>query len=102
MKKDVTEPRTFCDVCEQPAYTQCLVCDKDLCHKHRLELTIYLERQDRAFRASLCPHDARLLLPALEVFLGKSTTWQKARQNAEFNEARLKDILEFLAQPAGV
>jgi len=96
VKKDVTEPRTFCDYCEEPAYTQCLVCGKDLCSKHRLELVIYLNRQDQCFRASLCREDAQPLLPILESYQQKSDTWRKAGHNPEFNEARLAEMLDFM------
>jgi len=96
MKKDVTETKVFCDYCEEPGYTKCLMCDKDLCPNHRLELLIYLERQNYPFRASLCPVDAQPLLPLLESWKAKSTTWEKAGQNPEFNEARLAEILDFL------
>lgn len=65
MKKSVTEQKTFCDFCDQPGWAQCLICDKDLCRNHRLELSIYLDRQDHSFRASLCPVHARPLLDLL-------------------------------------
>ena len=97
-KRDVTETKTFCDFCEEPGYCQCLICEKDLCSHHRLELLIYLDRQDRAFRASLCPVDGNILLPILNSFQGKSDTWQKAGHNPEFNEARLAEVIEFLKQ----
>ena len=96
MKKDVTETRTFCDFCDEPAYTECMVCGRDLCSHHRLELVIYLDRQDRSFRASLCRQDAQPLRSFLESLAGKNTSWQKAGQNPEFNEQRLADILLFL------
>lgn len=98
MKKPVTEERVFCDYCEEPGYTKCLMCDKDLCSKHRLELVIYVDRQDRCFRASMCLVDAQPLLPILEIFQGRSTDWRKAGHNPEFNEARLEEILNFLKQ----
>ena len=72
MKKDVTETRTFCDFCEEPGYTQCILCDKDLCPKHRIEVVIYLDRQDWSFRASLCQEDAQPLVPFLERLKGKN------------------------------
>ena len=97
MKKDVTETRTFCDYCEQLGYTECMVCEKDLCHEHRVELVVYLDRQDRAFRASLCPEDAVPLGVVLKMLQGKSTSWKKAGHNPEFNEARLIEIIQFLA-----
>ena len=96
MKKDVTETREFCDFCEEPAGDQCLVCRKDLCRKHRLVLEMYLERRDQVFRAALCLDDGLPLLPILNVFLGKGTTWEQAGHNPEFNEARLREIREFL------
>ncbi len=96
MKKPVVEERTFCDFCEELGYTECLLCEKDLCSKHRLEVVIYLDRQDYPFRASLCPADGNILLPILNKFQGKSTSWQKVGQSPEFNEARLGEILEFL------
>lgn len=96
MKKPVTETRVFCDYCDEPGYTQCLVCGKDLCSKHRLELVIYLERQDRHFRASLCSEDAQPLMPFLEGLAGKGDSERKSGQNPEYNEARLQDILKFL------
>jgi len=97
MKKDVTEARTFCDFCDKPGYTECMVCGKDLCSEHRVELVVYLDRQDRDFRASLCQKDAQPLVPFLEMLKGKSTSWRKAGQNPEFNEARLDEILKFLS-----
>ncbi len=96
MKKPVTEDRVFCDLCNEPGYTQCMVCGKDLCSKHRVELIVHLDRQDRAFRASLCPTDALPLRPFLESLLGKSKSWEKAGQNPEFSEARLGEIVMFL------
>ena len=102
MKKPVTEEKTFCDFCEEPGYTECMVCDKDLCPKHRIEVVIYLNRQDWAFRASLCREDAQPLLPFLESLAGKSTSWQKAGHNPEFNEKRLTDILFFLRTGAPI
>jgi len=98
MKRDVTETRVFCDFCEEPGYTKCLVCNKDLCPKHRLELVIYLKHQDWPFRASLCIEDAIPLRPVLISFKSLSTSWEKAGHNPEFNEARLAEILEFLTQ----
>ena len=100
MKKDVTEIRVFCDYCDQPGYTQCLVCGKDLCPKHRVELEIHLDRRDQEFMASLCPEDAQPLLPVLKAFRGTSTL-EKAGRNPEFNEARLDEILAFLEQDKG-
>lgn len=35
MKKTVTEERTFCDVCGQPAWRACQKCGKDLCYDCR-------------------------------------------------------------------
>lgn len=32
--KTITEKRRYCDICEQPAKTQCCKCKKDLCNKH--------------------------------------------------------------------
>lgn len=96
MKRAVTEEKTFCDFCNQPGWAQCLVCDKDLCKDHRLELGIYLDRQDRNFRASLCPLDAQPLLPILESYRGKSTSWEKTGHNPEFNEAQLENAIAFL------
>lgn len=96
MKKDITETRTFCDFCGEPAYEQCLICGKDLCRDHRLVLRAYLNREDKGFRAALCPEDAKPLMPILEDFKGRSATWEKAADNPEFNEARLVEILDFL------
>ncbi len=101
MKKDVTEPRVFCDFCPEPGYTQCMVCGKDLCSKHRVELVFYLDYQSDAFRASLCREDAQPLVPFLESLARKSDTWKKAGQNPDFNEARLAEILLFLGAFAG-
>ena len=101
VKKPVTEDRTFCDYCEAPGYTQCLVCGKDLCPEHRLELVVYLDRQDWAFRASLCREDALALAPVLKNLAGKSIGKERVGQNPEFNEARLADILAFLRTGAG-
>lgn len=103
MKKPITETKTFCDFCEEPAYEECLVCGKDLCRDHRVVLRVYLDREDKGFRAPLCSDDARPLAPFLEQLTGKSTTWEKVGHNPEFNEARLAEILEFLkkAVPAG-
>jgi hypothetical protein len=100
MKRDVTEPRTFCDFCKEPGSTQCMVCGKDLCSKHRVELAIHLDRRDWVFQASLCPEDAQTLLPFLVSLKDKSTSWEKAGQNPEFNEARLMDIIVLLQQSA--
>ena len=97
MKKPVTEERVFCDFCEEPGYTQCMLCDKDLCHEHRIELVIYLDRQDRMFQASLCQQDAQPLVPFLKMLKGKSDSWRKAGHNPEFNEARLGEMLKFLS-----
>jgi len=102
MKRNVTEERVFCDFCEEPGYTQCLLCDKDLCPKHRIEVVIYVDRQDWAFRASLCQEDAQPLLPFLCNLVGKSTTERKAGQNPGFNEARLADIINFIRYGVGV
>ena len=102
MKKPITEDRTFCDICEEPGYTECMVCDKDLCSKHRLELVIYLDFQDQSFRASLCPEDALPLRPFLEKLAGRSLTARRAGHNPEFNEARLADILQFIPASTGV
>jgi len=96
MKKPVTEEKTFCDFCDGPGWTQCLICDKDLCKDHRLELRIYLDRQDRSFRASLCPVDAQPLLSILESYQGKSTSWEKTGHNPDFNEAQVNNILHFI------
>ncbi len=101
MKRDVTEPRIFCDFCPEPGYTQCMVCGKDLCSKHRVELNIYLDRHDQAFQVSLCREDAQPLVPFLESLAGKSDTWRKVGQNPDFNEARLAEILLFLGAFAG-
>jgi len=98
MKKEVTETRVFCDFCEEPGFTQCILCGKDLCPKHRVEVLIYLDRQDWPFRASLCREDAQPLLPFLETLIEKSTTWRKVGQNPEFNEARLLETLKFLRE----
>jgi len=100
MKKPVTEERVFCDFCEEPGHTECTVCGKDLCNKHRLELVIYLDYQSHCFQASLCPVDAKPLLPFLESLKGKSDTWQKAGHNPEFNEKRLTEIVWFLSDAA--
>ena len=102
MKKPVTEEKTFCDFCDQPGYTECMVCDKDLCPQHRIELVIYLDRQDWPFRASLCRECAQPLLPFLESLQEKSTTWRKAGHNPESNEKRLTDILFFLKTGAPI
>lgn len=100
MKKSVTEEKTYCDFCEEgkeePGWAGCLVCGKDLCRLHRLELTVYLDRQDRTFRASLCPVDARSLLPLLESYRGMTQTWQQAGQNVQFNEAQLQEITAWI------
>lgn len=98
MKKPVTETRIFCDEegCDELAYTQCLLCGKDLCRYHRIEVVIYLDRQDWCFRASLCRDDAQPFLPFLKSLKGKSATERQAGQNPEFNEARLVDIIRFL------
>jgi len=99
MKKDVTESRRFCDFCkdEEPAYDECLLCNKDLCRDHRVGLIIFLSTDVGSFRASLCPDCAKPLRPILEGFRGKTTTERQAGQNPEFNEARLAEILEFLS-----
>lgn len=102
MKKPVTEDRVFCDFCEEPGRAQCMVCDKDLCPKHRVELVICLDRSDWSFRASLCPEHAQPLRPFLESLAGKITSWQKVGHNPEFNEKRLAEILEFLSAAIGV
>ena len=90
MKKSVTEERTFCDFCpdlqEQPGYSVCLVCGKDLCQGHRLEMNIYLMNQGRTFQASLCPKDAEPLLPILTTLQGKG----------ESPAHVLADILQFI------
>lgn len=103
MKRPVTEERVFCDEegCKEPGYTECMVCDKDLCSNHRLELVFYLNYQSKTFRASLCPHDAQPLLPFLSSLMGKSTSERKAGHNPEFNEARLREILAFLMAYSG-
>lgn len=97
MKKDVTEPRTFCDFCEEPAYEECLICGKDLCRDHRLVLRVYLDREDKGFRVALCQDDAQPLVPFFKNLRGKSITWDRVGQNPEFNEARLKEIMDFLS-----
>jgi len=96
MKKPVTEERKFCDFCEEPGYTECIVCGKDLCSKHRLELIIYMDYESQAFRVSLCREDAQPLRPFLESLAGKSTNWEKAGQNPEYNERKLAEVLLFL------
>ena len=101
MKKDVTEPRTFCDFCPEPSHTQCMVCGKDLCSKHRVELVIYLNYGSEAFRVSLCREDAQPLLPFLEGLIGLCSDWQKAGQNPEYNEARLRELIVFLMAHTG-
>lgn len=105
MKKVEATERTVCDFCEegkeQPGWAQCLVCGKDLCRDHRLELTVYVSREDQRFRASLCPIDARPLLPVLEGYKGRSQTWQQAGQNVGFNEAQLEKIIARICSAEG-
>jgi len=96
VKKPVTEERTFCDFCEEPSYTECMLCDKDLCHEHRVEVVVYLNASDHCFRASLCRRDARWIEPFLKECQNKSLTWHRAGHNPEFNEARLKEVLGFI------
>lgn len=98
MKKNITVPRVFCDFCEEPAYEQCLVCGKDLCRDHRLVLRVHLDREDKGFRAALCPVDAQPLMPILEHFIRKSATWEKAVDDPKFNETRLAEILNFISK----
>lgn len=91
MKKDVTEPRVFCDFCGEPASEECLVCGKDLCRDHRLVLRVFLDIEERGFRASLCRDDAQPLVPFLMSLQSK-----RVGHDLEFSEARLTKILEFL------
>jgi len=96
MKKPVTEEKTFCDFCEERGCSVCLVCGKDLCRNHRLELCIYLDNQQNTFRAGLCPKDAEPLLPILTAFQGKGDTWEKVGQNPATNEYALAGIFQFM------
>ena len=95
-KKPVTEERTFCDFCDQPGHTECMLCDKDLCSQHRVEVVVYLNDQSHCFRAALCRRDARWIEPFLKQCQNKSLSWHRAGHNPEFNEARLKELLEFV------
>ena len=98
MKKDVTEERTFCDFCavDEGAYAQCLVCGKDICRNHAITLTVYLDRQDRTFRASLCPEHAQVLKPLLVGLKAAHGTWENTGQNPAFNEVQLDKIVDWL------
>ena len=98
-KKPVTEERTFCDFCDEPAHTECMLCDKDLCQAHRVEVVVFLSDPSHCFRASLCHQDALSVEPFLFECKNKSLTWQRAGQNPEFNEARLKEVLDFIKSP---
>ena len=95
-KKPVTEERTFCDFCEEPAHTECMLCDKDLCSQHRVEVLVYIGEKSEYFRAALCRRDARWIEPFLKECRNKSRTWDRVGHNPEYNEKRLKEILEFI------
>jgi len=102
MKKKVEEERTFCDICEvELARYKCHVCQKDLCPKHDLGISIHLERFDHKFNAELCPEHGLPLLPILEAYAQFPGSWESAGHNAEFNDARLAEILDFLRKSEG-
>ena len=108
MKKKVEEERTFCDICGvEPARLKCHVCQKDLCPKHDLGISIHLERLEGSFgdpykfNAELCPEHALPLLPILEAYAQYPGSWESAGHNAEFNAARLAEVLAFLRKAEG-
>ncbi len=100
MKKKVSETRTFCDFCdegkEQEAHKRCLVCDRDICDDHTLDLDVRVAHQSPGFSAHLCPVDALPLEPALTKLAEAKGDWGSIGHNPEYNQARLKEIRNFL------
>lgn len=101
MKKPITEDRSFCDFCakDEPAYAECLVCGKDICVLHRIVFTVFLDREDRAFRASLCPEHGKILLPILQALQAREGTSRSTGHSPEFNAAQLLKILDWIEHP---
>jgi len=100
MEKTVKEARIFCDICteDELARYKCRVCKKDLCPSHSLTMTIHLERSDRCFRIELCPGHALPMLPILQAYAQFPDVFESAGHNIDFNDARLNEILIFLAE----
>ena len=95
MKKQIIEEKVFCDFCEREAHVKCLVCGKDLCSSHMLTLVVRGISPRGDFQVYLGPEDAKPLLPVLKSYHGKSA-WENSGHNAEFNEARLNEIIGLL------
>ena len=101
MKKPITEERSFCDFCavDELAYAECLVCGKDICVLHRIVFIVALDREDRSFRASLCPEHAPILKPILQALKAAEGTSRSVGQSPDFNAAQLVKILDWIEHP---
>ncbi len=103
MRRFIREERSFCDICEKPRRSQCLMCGQDLCDEHTVDFTVRLEGEHSTtgFLAYLCPTHAAPLLPFLKDLVGKSAAkggsdWLATGHNPQFNEARLEAIVKYL------
>lgn len=98
MEKTVPVTMIFCDFCEQRADTKCLLCGKDICDDHQVEVSIYANGPG-LLTGGICPTDAAALFSILSDFKRESTNLMKRADVNWVRELKPEDIEGFFFQP---